>query len=171
MDIEVSVHYTSNIINAASRRFFVRFIGLRGGVGFALLWACVAVLYLFGVRSWYVTSFGTIAVLATVTLPVFYFLYKKRSVDNFKHFSSNEVVFRFRDEEIEIRSSIGQSHIKWQMIQKLWCFPEVWLLFLSKQQYLILPFDALKEELQDFILKKFRRTKQKSANKLLFEAK
>ena len=163
MDIEVSVHYTSNIINAASRRFFVRFIGLRGSVGFALLWACVAFLYLFGVRSWYVTSFGTIAVLATVTLPLLYFLYKKRSIDNLRRLSSNEVVFRFRDEEIEIHSSIAQSHIKWQVIQKVLCFPEVWLLFLSKQQYLILPFDALKQELRDFILKKIQENKTKSS--------
>ena len=163
MDIEVSVHYTSDIINAASRRFFVRFIGLRGSVGFALLWACVVFLYLFGVRSWYVTSFGTIAVLATVILPLLYFLYKKRSIDNFRRLSSNEVVFRFRDEEIEIHSSIGQSHIKWQVIQKVLCYPEVWLLFLSKQQYLILPFDALKQELRDFILKKTQENKTKSS--------
>lgn len=159
MDIEVSVHYTSNIINTALRRFFVRSIGLRGYLAFALIWGGVAFLYLFGVRSWYVTSFGTIAVMATVILPLIYFLYKKRSIDNFRRFSLNEVVFRFHDEEIEIHSSIGESHIKWQMIQKVWCFPEVWLMFLSKQQYLILPFDALKEELRDFILKKIQENK------------
>jgi len=86
MDIEVSVNYTSNIITTASRRFFVRFIGLRGGVGLALLWACVAFLYLLGDRSWYVTSCGTIAVLATVILPSLYFSYKKSSIDNFRRF-------------------------------------------------------------------------------------
>jgi len=52
------------------------------------------------------------------------------------------------------------------MIQKVWCFPEVWLLFLSKRQYLISPFDALKQELRNFILKKIQENKTKGGQQI-----
>jgi hypothetical protein len=123
-------------------------------VGLIALWCSVLGLYALGGRSWYVTAFATIGVLAPVILCLSYFAYRKRYLDSLKRFSSDECVFRFSDDGVEVVSSLGESRFKWQVVEKIWRFPEVWLLFFSKHHYTTLPLDDLTPELRDFISKK-----------------
>lgn len=63
---------------------------------------------------------------------------------------------RFTDERIGIESDIGRTELSWKMIEKIWKYPSVWLVFIAKQGYITLPTANLDDELKRFIAEKVR---------------
>jgi hypothetical protein len=63
-------------------------------------------------------------------------------------------IFRFTDDELFSETALGSSTIKWEAIKEIWQFPEVWLLFWTKWQYITLPTASLDEETRHFVLSK-----------------
>ena len=67
-------------------------------------------------------------------------------------------VFRFDDEGVSTRSDLGASEIKWKLVKKAWAFPEVWLLFVTNNQYITLPTKDLGSEAEQFIRQKIEES-------------
>jgi hypothetical protein len=69
---------------------------------------------------------------------------------------SLEVAFTFSEEEVGIASDLGASMVPWRTFTGVIRAPKVWLLFLSRSQFVTLPLDAINEELRAFITSKLR---------------
>ena len=57
-------------------------------------------------------------------------------------------------------SELGAATVGWKSIEKIWEFPEAWLLFVGKQQYVTVPLPALTEELKKAIKTEVEKNKR-----------
>ena len=130
MQYEVKAEYTKELICTATRRFWLRYIGLKHFLLFAALIILLAWLLYRGNADWITVALGTALSLMAVLYVALYFVYKKRSMAIFREMEQPVTVFRFDDEGVSTRSDLGASEIKWKLVKKVWAFPEVWLLFL-----------------------------------------
>lgn len=154
MNREITVQYSRDLIKQAVWKFWVRSIGLSGFVGFFVV--CVGFLYflLSGDRSWFVGFLGAVVLIAAGIGIVSYFIYLNRSMEKFKRMDEPTAKFRFTDDLIGIESNIGWTEVSWKMIEKIWKYPSVWLVFIAKQGYITLPTANLDEELKQFVTAK-----------------
>ena len=152
MNREVTVRYSPELIKFAVWKFWIRTIGIAGFVGFAVV--CIAFIYvlLSGDRSW---RFGFLAAVAGISFGigiVSYFIFLKQIMAKFER--TNSAKIRFTDDRIGFESNMGVSELPWNMIDKIWKYPSVWLVFIAKQGYVTLPTADLDEEIKEFVLQK-----------------
>lgn len=75
-------------------------------------------------------------------------------MEKFKRMDEPTAKFRFTDDLIGIESNIGWTELSRKMIEKIWKYPSLWLVFIAKQGYITLPTANLDEELKQFITAK-----------------
>lgn len=156
MNREITASYSRELVKFAVWKFWTRSIGLGGFVVFAAFCITFIVLFLLGDRSWLLGFLGAMIVFCLAIGGGSYFVYLKRSMEKFNRMEMPTAKFYFTDEGIAAESDIGKSEIPWKMIEKIWEYPSVWLVFIAKQGYFILPTANLDEELKQFIRKKVR---------------
>lgn len=64
---------------------------------------------------------------------------------------SKSANFTFSDESLTVSSDLGKSEMSWRAIEKIWKFPDVWLLFVSKSVFITLPLSDIDASTQEFI--------------------
>lgn len=64
--------------------------------------------------------------------------------------------FQFNDNGISVQSELTQSEIQWPFFHHLRRTKKLWLLFISKHQFLFLPTSQLSPDLQTFIITRLR---------------
>ncbi len=156
MNREITASYSRELVKFAVWKFWTRSIGLSGFAAFAAL--CVAFIFIFliGDRSWFLGFLGAAIVFCLGIGCVSYFIYLNRSMEKFNQMEMPTAKFHFTDERIAIESDIGKSELSWKMIEKIWEYPSVWLVFIAKQGYVTLPTANLDDELKQFIARKVR---------------
>ena len=151
MNQEIEATYTQELFKFAVWKFWMRSIGVGGAIGFAIV--CIGFCYFLisGDRSWFVGFLGSVVGLCVLFGLVLYFVTLNRSMGKFRQMEKPVANFVFSDDRISINSDIGSTEISWKMIEKIWKYPSVWLVFITKQGYLTLPTASLDEELMEFI--------------------
>ncbi len=157
MDREIHVQYTPELLRVDAWSFWRRYVGWGGFI--AAILTLVSFLYLVstGERSWLTVLLGMIAGLAALMLGGGYIGILKRSSDQLRKMSSPIVQFRFTDAALYTRSDLGAAEIPWHGIDGLWKFSKVWLLMITKVNYITLPTEVLDDELRQFIAAKTER--------------
>ncbi|HEV2882335.1 MAG TPA: YcxB family protein [Pyrinomonadaceae bacterium] len=158
MDRKITVRYSPDLIKFAVWQFWIRSIGRGGFISFALVSLAFIYFLLSGDRSWLLGFLGSVAGLCLVFGVLSYTIYLNRSMEKFKRMETPEAKFRFTDDRIGIESDIGWAELSWKMIEKVWKFPKVWLVFIAKQGYITLPTADIDEELQQFITRKIQES-------------
>ena len=156
MDREISVRYSPELIKFAVWKFWTRTIGPSGFGGFAVVFVGFVYFLLVGDRSWFLGFLGAVVAVGLGIGVVSYFIYLNRSMEKFKRMEEPTAKFRFMDERIGIESNIGWTELSWKMIEKIWKYPSVWLVFIAKQGYVTLPTADLDKELIQFITLKVK---------------
>lgn len=147
---------TEELVKHAVNRFWLRRSGWGDFVGIILVVAGVSVFLWSGDREGYVTVFMTIAIAFVVLVPVVYLVYRYRAISRNRRARDRNVVFRFDDEGIFAESCLGYTHLKWPALTRIWRFPRIWLLFFSRDGYIVVPTSVLETEASDFILEKVK---------------
>lgn len=62
--------------------------------------------------------------------------------------------FEFTDEGVRSQSQLSSGQAAWKAFRELYRATDVWLLFMTKSRYLILPTTSLSTDIQQFITKK-----------------
>jgi hypothetical protein len=158
MEREVTVKYSPELIKFAVWQFWVRSIGTGGFISFAVALVAFVYFLIAGDRSWLLGFLGSVVGLCLACGVVSYNIYLSRSMEKFKRMETHEAKFRFTDERIGIESDIGRTELSWKMIEKVWKYPQVWLVFIAKQGYVTLPTADIDEELQQFITRKVQES-------------
>jgi hypothetical protein len=161
MDREITVRYSPELIKFAVRKFWTRSIGAGGFITFAVVGIAFIYFLVSGDRSWWLGFLGAVVGLCLIIGVSSYFIYLNRSMEKFKRMEEPTAKFRFTDERIGIESNIGWTELSWKMIEKIWKYPSVWLVFIAKQGYVTLPTADIDEELKQFITFKVKGSGEK----------
>lgn len=63
----------------------------------------------------------------------------------------------FAEDGVQVFSCLGQNKLKWKLFHALRRFKTVWLLYLNRSQYYILPLSQMDQVLQYFIIKQLKQ--------------
>ena len=151
MNREISLTYTNDLIRYAVRKYWLRTIGLSGFLGFGLLLAGFIYLLVTGSRSWFFGFITACLLIGGGFGIASYFIYLNRSLEKFNRMENGTAKVRFADDRIGIESDLGWTEISWRMIERIWKYPLVWLIFIAKQGYITFPVADLDQEIMEFI--------------------
>ncbi len=157
MTYEITAHYSEHLFKKTTRRFLRKFLGWH----IILLW--LATLALFGVlltlgeRGPLMGAAGTILALVPLVLIGVRHACCRRAINLLRKMETPQMNFTFDDDGISARSDVASGHIKWRAVEKLWCFREAYLIFLSKNSYWIVPDECLSDEIKHFITNRLKQ--------------
>jgi len=147
----IEAQFTSDTIKTVSRRFVLRLLG--AGYFVALTIMAIALAYLTSCR---VNDSTTGAIGAVLGMGVLFpaALWRKTErggLKRLRRMTTPHVILIFDDKGVTADSELGAATVGWKSIEKIWEFPEAWLLFVGKQQYVTIPISALTENLKKCI--------------------
>lgn len=151
MEHQAQVVYDREVIAEAARRFAFRSIRWDGFGVFFLLLGVLAYLVAGGDRSWIVGLVAAAVVLMAIFGVALYVVPYRRSVSRFGRMSSKAADLSFTETGLRMSSDLGQQEFRWQLIDRVWTYPRVWLLFVGGT-YMTLPVGNLDEETKGFVL-------------------
>jgi hypothetical protein len=156
MEYRAHVVYDRDVIAEAARRFASRSIRWDGLAAFVVLLAIVGYLVATGDRSWVVGLFAAVALLMAIVGAALYVVPYRRSLGRFERMSSKTADLLFTDGGLRMTSDLGQQEFRWELIERVWTYPRVWLLFVGGT-YMTLPSGNLDEETKRFVLSRVRQ--------------
>lgn len=156
MKYEVTVEYSEELIKTATRRFLAKLLGWDYLVAWLVMLAALIVLLCLGQRGWFVGALGAVLVIAALVAVMVWVVFHRRALTTLRRMETPKALFVFDDDGIAVTSDLSSGNLKWQAIQKLWCFPEAWLLFFAKGVYSTLPTGCLTDEIKQFIVGKLK---------------
>ncbi len=157
MAYEASVTYSREIIRKAIRQWWMRFIAWHGFLAIGASLLGFAALMFAGYRSWEVGVLGAAAAMLTTLAIALFFVYLRRSMSKFERMRSKCVRFTFTDDRFCMESDIGKSELSWESIEQVWQFSDLWLLYVSKTVFMILPTAEMDKATRSFIVEQVTR--------------
>lgn len=151
MSYEITVTYTPAIVRRAVRRFWFRFIAWHGFASVAVAIGVFVSLLAAGRDDWLVGVFGVLSLLLVLMGSGVYFTYLRRSLAVLRAMKEPKAVFRLTDERFGSESDVGKGELSWTAIKEIWAFPEVWLLFVAKNQFITLPIADVSDDARTFL--------------------
>jgi len=143
---EITVKYTKDIILHAAACFLRRTFGISGFIALIFVTVLGVGLLVSGIRTWYTMLFVSLSVVMTAIIIFVYVIYRKRAATSLEQLDDGKVLFQITEDNITISNRLGTSSVKWEAFQQLWQFKQVWLLIVSKGQYVTLPVDQFPNE-------------------------
>jgi hypothetical protein len=80
----------------------------------------------------------------------------RRSLARFERMSTKTADLSFTESGLQMTSDLGTQEFRWQLVERAWTYPRVWLLFVSGT-YMTLPPRNLDDETKRFILEQVKR--------------
>lgn len=159
---EINFIVTKDLVAAATRRFWLQFVGWGGLLRWMLMSAGLTVLIVFSRQTW---AYGVIALLV-VLIPMIwvggYFVFLRRAIHRYGRMESKLISYRFTEQGLLAKSDMGSAEIPWRMLDKVQCHPDVWLLFFGRRDYAYLPTAEIPEPLKEYILQQAQATSAKA---------
>jgi len=156
MEYRAKVIYDRDVISEAARRFAFRSIRWDGFAVFFALGAALGYLLASGDRSWIVGVFGTVVLLMTIVGVALYVVPYRRSLARFERMSAKTAELSFTESGLSMTSDLGRQEFRWQLIERVWTYPRVWLLFVGGT-YMTLPPGNLDQETRAFVLDQIKQ--------------
>jgi hypothetical protein len=154
MKHEVTAEYSEAFVKTTTRRFIGKLLGWDYLAMWLVMLAAFIVLLALGQRGWLVGALGTLIVLSAGLVVMVWVTFHRRALGTLRKMTSPIATFTFDDDGIAVSSDLSSGTLKWQAVQKLWCFPEAWLVFVAKGAYSTIPTACLTEDAKQFIIDK-----------------
>jgi hypothetical protein len=148
----LKLHYSEPLIRSAVWAFWRRVTGWRYFVAIALVLVSFIYAVSTGDRSWRVGVSASILCVAVILAVALYVIHYRGAITRFRRMQSPEATFEVGDDRFRVASDLGSAELSWSAITAVWRFPEFWLLFLSRAQFITLPLADLDEEARALIL-------------------
>jgi hypothetical protein len=159
MRYEITAEFTPATVKTVARRSIVRLLGV--GYFVALLAMALALTYLVAnrVNEWTTGAIAAVLLLGIAIPSTLWWKTRSSGLSRLRRMSTPSVKFIFDEKGITADSELGAATVGWKSIEKVWEFPEAWLLFVGRQQYVTVPLPALTEELKDIIKSEVQKNK------------
>src|SRR5207249_11029517 len=148
MEFRAKVVYERDVISEAARRFVFRSIRWDGFAVFFALVAALGYLLATGDRSWIVGAVGAVLLLMAIFGVALYVVPYRRSPARFERMSAKTAELSFTESGLGMTSDLGQQEFRWQLVDRVWTYPRVWLLFIGGT-YMTLPPGSLDDETKE----------------------
>ncbi len=99
---------------------------------------------------------GAVVLFAAIVGAALYVVPYRRSLARFERMSTKSADLSFTESGLQMTSDLGQQEFRWQLVERAWTYPRVWLLFVSGT-YMTLPPRNLNEETKRFILEQIKQ--------------
>ncbi len=145
----IKLHYTEPLIRRAVHAFWWRTTGWMFFLAIALLAGAVGVGLYAGERSWWIGVMGTVLGIGSLLAATIYLVHLRGSLARFRRMENPIGTLELDEERFRVSSDVGMSEMNWNAITEIWCYPEFWLVFFSRAQFVTLPtaeFDASSRE-------------------------
>lgn len=109
-----------------------------------------------GDRSWLVGLLAAGLSLGVFFAVALYVVHYQGSLARFRRMRVPEATLEGGEDRLTVRSDVGGSDVGWSAITEVWTFPDVWLLFLSRAQFITLGTADLDPAARDYILERVR---------------
>jgi hypothetical protein len=152
----IKLHFSEKLIRKAVMAYWLRTTGWRFFTSLFLLLASLGYLLAIGDRSWFVGVLGAGLGFGLIVAGALYVTHYRASLQRFRRMRNPEGTLEPGESNFRITSDVGMSDIAWTSIIEVWRFPEFWLLFLSRRQFITLPIADLDSEAQGLLLDRFR---------------
>lgn len=150
----IKLYYSEKMVREAVKLYWYRQTGIAFPVSTLLLATYVSYLFISGNHSWYVGVLGTIALIAIILIPSFYFIHLNRSLNHLKEMKEPEAYLELTDKRLIMYSDLGRSEIVWATIKKVWCFNNILLLVFPAGEFVSLPLGNMPDEAKDYLISK-----------------
>ncbi len=156
MQLRTTLRYSEQLIVQAVRLYWVRSVGFGLLAAVALMIAFLAWRLTEGDRSW-VVGLAAAVVLLGVLMPVtVYVAHYRNSMGKFRRMVRPVAELVADQESVTISSDAGSSSLKWGLVKEVWRSETLWLLLLSKSQFMTLPLADLSAEMREFIIERVK---------------
>ena len=150
--IESKLHYTEALVRRAVFAFWWRVTGWPHLLAIAFLLVCFGFVLWSGHRSWWVGAFGTLLIVVLGITTLVYVVHLRSSLSRFRQMRSPEATLVLGDSRFSLASDVGASEMEWRAITEIWRFPDFWLVFFSRSQFVTIPTADLDDAAQEFII-------------------
>ncbi len=137
--------------DSALRRFLLRRLGWE-----TLLASILSIGYaIFDLTNGGKNFFGIgILVLFALFVAVYIIAYvtrKQQMAELLKQIGDEPIVYHLNDSGLGAESAMGNSHLKWEMLQKVWIYPDLIMIFYAKNGYSTVPLEQIPSDALDFL--------------------
>jgi hypothetical protein len=156
----ITLHYSEGLLRRAVRTFWWQGTGWSYVVSVALCCAWLAFRLWSGDRSWVVGMLGALLACLVVISAVVYVVHYRASLGRFRRMRVPEATLELGEERFRVTSDLGASEIGWAAITGVRRYPDFWLLYFSRAQFITLPTADLPDEARTLILAKVKELKR-----------
>jgi YcxB-like protein len=149
---EIKLHYTEPLVRRAVKAFWLRVMGWRWPAVLLLVLVSLVYSVAAGYRSWSVGVTGSVLAMGVIFAVSLYVVHYRGSVGRFRSMHSPEATLEVGDDKFRMTSDVGSSEMRWDTVTEIWRFPEFWLMFFSRAQFVTLPLSDLDGEAREVIL-------------------
>jgi len=155
--VEVYFEYTDELLRASMTRYWWRLHG-KNSLGVSVFYVAFLVpcVYHFGDR-WFVGAFGVLPVISVLSALRAWRILVNAALKKWRKQADRTVRLVFTDRGVESEAADGHSVTEWPRFEKLWRFANVWLLFQSEYEPIVLPCAALNDQLKELIVRRLLR--------------
>jgi YcxB-like protein len=148
---EFTYELTDELMRRSTRRWLQHYTGRRVPITLAVLLALLVPICLSDDEG-YVCGFffGALALLA-VLVTIAYLARDRAAVRMVRQLPTRSARCTISEEGMTLENALAKSTLKWPLFQKVVRAPDVWLFFISKQQFFALPADKLSADVRAFI--------------------
>jgi hypothetical protein len=150
----VTLRYSEELVRAAVRAFWFRSTGWSYFAALGVVIGSLVYLLAIGNRSWVIGALGMAVAIGAAMAAVLYIVHYRGALLRLRRMRTPEALLHARHDSFKMVSDAGTTELSWGVVREIWRFPDFWLLFISRAQFITLPIGALNRETQQFILER-----------------
>jgi hypothetical protein len=156
MSHNMTLCYDKHVIRRAVFRFWWRVVGIRLVIALVVTAAGLVVLVADGNTSWFVGVLATVLAFGIAIMVALYITPYRNALQVLKKMGAPEGTFTASESSLSMSSGAGSGTFPWSAVTELWQFPDLWLMFFSKSQFVTLPLADFSPEAKAFVLERVR---------------
>lgn len=147
----ISIYCDDALIWAGAKRYLLNDSWTNVLGWYAVFWCAVLLAYFLNIPKGWQYGIMVFAGIATIGIPVYLLWFVASWMKQTQRAASRAVKVGFDEAGIKIAYGGNDTRIGWPDIIKIRRYPDVWLIFYSRRQFLVLPTDTLSEDIQECI--------------------
>ncbi len=152
MQQQTTLVYTEPLLRRAVRAYWLRSFGVGFLVALSITTISLISLLWTGDRSWWVGMLGAVLFFGVTIAVMVYVVHLRNSMAKFRAMGEPTATFAVDDETFTVASGIGSSTMRWSTVVAIQQYPEFWLMYFSKAQFITLPVECLPDAMRSFVL-------------------
>jgi hypothetical protein len=148
------LHYTEALLRRAVRAFWWAETGWSFVVPMALITAWFATLVWRGDRAWWVGALGALLGFCVLISATVYVTHYRAAFRRLRRMRVPQATVELGPERVRLASDVAVTEVEWRAFTGVRRFPDFWLLYLSRAEFITLPLADLPDEARSFILAK-----------------